>query len=182
MSFVRPELLVALSRAREVVLGLALASAGGWLLWLGGYFFVPLGLVVVVISLSWAVLSWRRLQFGQVGDAPGVVEVDEGQIAYYGPQVGGSVGLPELVEIRLIMMRGRRLWRLKQADGLAILIPVEASGAERLFDAFAALPGMDTAGLIAALNPLGQSEGRALAVDAEMRLVWKRNGAGVVVR
>ena len=111
-----------------------------------------------------------------------MVEVDEGQIAYFGPQVGGAVGLPDLVEIRLITMRGRRLWRLKQSDGQAMLIPVEAAGAERLFDAFAALPGMDTAVLVAALNPVGASDGRALAVDAEMRLVWQRSGAGVVVR
>ena len=182
MSFVRPELVAALSRGREVIFGGALAAAGGWLVWLGGYFLAPLGLALLALGVGWAVLASRRLRFGQAGDAPGVVEVDEGQIAYFGPQVGGAVGLPDLVEIRLITMRGRRLWRLKQSDGQAMLIPVEAAGADRLFDAFAALPGMDTAALVAALNPTGQSHTRALAVDAEMRLVWQRSGAGVVVR
>lgn len=182
MSFVRPEVLATLTRGREVILGLALVAAGGWLVWLGGYFLVPLGLAVLALGIGWALLALRRLRFGQPGDAPGIVEVDEGQISYFGPQVGGSVGLPDLVDIRLITMRGRRLWRLKQADGQTILIPVEAAGAERLFDAFAALPGMDTAELIAALNPAGQSDGRALALEAEMRLVWKRGGQGVVVR
>jgi len=182
MILIRPELLAALSRAREVILGLVLAVAGGWTGWLGGYFFVPLGILLAFVGLGWALLALRRLRFVQGGDAPGMVEVNEGQIAYYGPSVGGVVGLPELVEIRLITMRGRRLWRLKQADGQAILIPVEAAGAERLFDAFAALPGMDTSALVAALNPQEQSEGRALVLEAEMRVVWKRSGAGVVVR
>lgn len=182
MTLIRPELLAAISRVWEVILGLVLALAGGWIAWLGGYFFVPLGLLLASVGFGWALLSLRRLRFAQGGDAPGVVEVNEGQIAYYGPTVGGVVGLPDLVEIRLITIRGRRLWRLKQADGQAILIPVEAAGAEQLFDAFAALPGMDTSALVAALNPQGQSDGRALALEAEMRVVWKRSGAGVVVR
>ena len=33
----------------------------------------------------------RRLQFGQTGRGPGVVKVDEGQIAYFGPLTGGAV-------------------------------------------------------------------------------------------
>jgi hypothetical protein len=45
--------------------------------------------------------------------------------------------LDELVEIRLLAMRGRRMWRLKQTDGQALLIPVDAEGAEKLFDVFA---------------------------------------------
>ena len=66
--------------------------------------------------------------------APGVVEVDEGQISYLGPAFGGSISVPELVELRLLTAGGRRMWRLKQADGQALLIPVEAVGADRLFD------------------------------------------------
>ena len=60
--------------------------------------------------------------------------------------------LPELIELRLVTLRGRRVWRLKQADGQALLVPVDAAGAEGLFDAFAILPGMDTAALVAAIR------------------------------
>ncbi|MEI2687828.1 MAG: hypothetical protein V9G14_17530 [Cypionkella sp.] len=88
-------------------------------------------------------MAWRRIRFAQDIDAPGVVEVDEAQIGYLGPEAGGFVSIVELVELRLLTLRGRRLWRLKQADGQALLIPVDAAGAERLFDAFATLPGMD---------------------------------------
>lgn len=182
MSFVRPEVLRGIGRAREVILGGVVAAAGARLIWLGGYFFTPLGLAVLALGLGWAVLAWRRMQFAQGIDAPGVVEVNEGQITYLGPRLGGAVGIPDLVEIRILSLRGRRVWRLKQGDGQVILIPVEAAGAEQLFDAFAALPGMDTAALVTALAPQGSTAGRALALDGLERVIWQRRGTGVVVR
>ncbi len=182
MSFVRQDVIDLAARWREAIIGAAVTAVGVWLVWLGGYLLVPLGGLLVVLGASWVVLAIRRLRFDQPGDAPGVVEVLEGQISYFGPTVGGSVGIPELVDIRLLTLRGRRVWRLKQADGQAILIPVEAAGAERLFDAFAALPGMDTAALVAAVRSERQGTGTALALDTEVRQVWRRSERGVVVR
>ncbi len=185
MSFVRDDVLRLASRWREALIGAAIAAVGGWMVWLGGYFFVPLGGLLLAIGAGWVVLALRRMRFGQPGDAPGVVEVDEGQISYFGPVLGGSVGLPELVDIRVLTLHGRRVWRLKQADGQTILIPVEAEGADRLFDAFSALPGMDTAALVAALRPdqpVRSEIGTALALDGNSRLVWQRTARGVVVR
>ena len=74
------------------------------------------------------------------------------------------------------------MWRLKQADGQALLIPVDAKGAGRLFDAFANLPGMDTADLIAALEPSALPSQAALTLAAETRVIWRRAGKGVVAR
>jgi hypothetical protein len=113
------------------------------------------------------------------------VEVDEGQVGYLGPSFGGFVALPDLVEVRLVTMYGRRLWRLKQADGQALLIPVDAAGAERLFDAFGSLPGMDMAALLAALEaPVAQGRGgmpvlrgEGAAPEAAMLVVWRRTKA-----
>jgi hypothetical protein len=182
MSFIRAEVLAGLIRGREVILGGLVAAAGVWLAWLGGYFLGPLGLAVLAFGCGWAVLAWRRLRFAQSGDAPGLVEVNEGQIAYFGPRLGGAVGVPDLAEIRILTLRGRRVWRLKQGDGQTILVPVEAAGADQLFDAFAALPGMDTAALVAALAPQGAAVGTGVALDSIDRLIWQRRGAGVVVR
>jgi hypothetical protein len=182
MSFIRPEVLQGLRRAREFILGGIVAAAGLWAIWMGGYFFVPLGVAVLAVGIGWSVLALRRMRFGQTGEAPGMVEVDEAQIAYFGPKLGGTIGLPELVEIRLLTLRGRRVWRLRQGDGQVLLIPVEAAGAERLFDAFAALPGMDSAVLIAALQARGTGVGRAIALDGDARLIWQRTARGVVVR
>jgi hypothetical protein len=182
MSLIRPELLAAAHRGREVVAALALTVVGGWLATLGGYFFVPLGGLLLALGLGWALLSIRRLRFRQDGDAPGIVRVTEAQIAYMGPRVGGFVGLPELAEIRLLTYRGRRIWRLRQADGAMLHIPVEADGAEALFDAFATLPGMDTATLVAALGSEVPTDSKVIVLDGVDRLIWSRKGAGVVVR
>jgi hypothetical protein len=179
VTLLRPEVQAALWRWREVIWAGAVAAFGLWLLGLGGWVLGPLGALVIALALGLGVQALRRVRFAQRGDAPGVVQVDEGQISYMGPTVGGFVSLPELVELRLVTMRGRRLWRLKQADGQALLIPVEAEGAVALFDAFASLPGMDSGALVAALEQ-PQPGGPALVVDTRMQLVWARAGRGVV--
>lgn len=168
MALIRAEAQEALRRWREVIAAGALGLFGLWLVALGGYLLVPLGAVVLALALGWGVQAHRRMRFVQRVEAPGVVEVDEGQVGYLGPSFGGFVALPDLVELRVIRVHGRRLWRLKQADGQALLIPVTATGAERLFEAFSALPGMDTQALVAAA-----AEGGA------ERVVWRRNAAGL---
>lgn len=183
MSFIRPELSAAARRWREVLAGLSLLALGGWAASKGGYLLTPLGLALFAIGGAWALTAWRRLRFQQEGEAPGIVRVTEAQIAYYGPRVGGFIGLPELSEIRLLTLRGRRIWKLKQADGQLLHIPVESDGAEALFDAFAILPGIDMAALVAALgSDAPPSNSRVVALAEVDRLLWTRKGPGVVVR
>lgn len=174
MNLIRPEAQAALWRWRELFAAVALAAVGLWLAALGGFVLLPLGAVVVALAAGFGLLAWRRLRFAQTGDAPGVVELDEGQISYFGPDLGGAVALRELVELRLITVGGRRLWRLRQQDGQALLIPVDAMGAERLFDAFAGLPGMDTGVLVAAVDPVaGAKAQHGLAIAADSRVIWR---------
>ena len=183
MSVIRPDLAAALSRWREVIAGAGLAALGLWTATRGGYFLTPLGLALIALGMAWALTAFRRLRFQQDGEAPGIVRVTEAQIAYYGPRVGGFVGLPDLSEVRLLTLRGRRIWKLKQGDGQLLHIPVEAQGAEALFDAFAALPGIDMGALVAALgSDAPASDSRVIALDGADRLIWARRGAGVVVR
>ena len=176
---IRTEVVLLLTRWREVIAAGALGLGGLWIAWLGGYLLLPVGGAVVGLALTWGALGLRRMRFAQGVAAPGWVEVDEGQVGYLGPAFGGYVALPELIEIRLLSMRGRRLWRLKQADGQVLLVPVDAAGAERLFDAFASLPGLGSAALLAALSAPGT--GQTLpAADASTRVVWRRAGQGIV--
>lgn len=179
MSWVRPEIVVAVSRWREVILGAVLAGLGLWVAAQGGYLLVPFGVAIVGLGAGWAVLALRRLRFARGLDGPGVVELDEGQVGYLGPGAGGYVSLVDLVELRLLRLRGRQVWRLKQADGQALLIPVDAAGAEGLFDAFASLPGMDTQALVAALSWAPVPTGRVVALATESRVVWARAGRGL---
>lgn len=181
---IRADLAATLNRLCEPIAAGGVAAIGLWIATLGGLFFVPLGLLVAALGAGFGVIALRRLRFAAIGEAPGVVEVVEGQITYLGPEIGGMVGLPDLVELRLLTLRGRRFWRLKQADGQALLIPVEATGAERLYDAFASLPGIDTAALVAALHPArpaNPGNGRSLAPAADgMVTLWQRRAQGVL--
>ena len=182
---IRVEVSDAAWRWREVIAAGGLGAFGLWLIWLGGFLLGPIGALMLVLAAFWGVTAWRRVRFAQEVAAPGMVEVDEGQVGYLGPSFGGYVALPDLVEVRLVTMYGRRLWRLKQADGQALLIPVDAAGAERLFDAFGSLPGMDMAALLAALEtPLAQGRaglpslrGDGPVAEAAMRVVWRRQRA-----
>jgi hypothetical protein len=166
MRLIREDLTVTMHHWREVIAAGGLALVGLWLIGLGGYLLVPLGVIVLGLAGLWAVQAWRRLRFAQGVSAPGVVEVDEAQVGYFGPGFGGFVALPDMVELRLLTLNGQRLWRLKQDDGQALLIPVSATGAERLFDAFASLPGMDMQALVAAASG-----------SAGDGLVWRRQAA-----
>lgn len=150
MSFLRPGAAAFLARWREVGVALAVGLVGLWLVRLGGYLLTPLGALVLILALGWGLLALRRVRFQRPVSAPGVVEVDEGQVGYLGPTFGGYVSLRELTEISMIRLYGEKHWRLKQADGQVLLVPVAAAGAGALFDAFAALPGIDTAALSAA--------------------------------
>lgn len=182
MTLIRPEITTGLRLWREPIYAGGLGLFGLWIATFGGWLLVPLGTGIALLAVGWAVTAVRRLRFTADVGAPGMVEVDEGQVGYLGPAFGGYVALPDLVELRLLTMRGRRLWRLKQADGQALLIPVDAAGAERLYDAFASLPGMDTAALVAALTPVEAAAGTALSADAVTTVVWQRAGRGVAVR
>ena len=169
MSVLRPEVTDALRKGQEVIAAGVVMAVGLWLTWLGGYLLVPVGLLVIGVGAILAHMAWRRMRFAQVVAAPGIVELDEGQVGYLGPGDGGFLSLEELVELRLMRLHGKRMWRLKQADGQALLIPVEAQGSERLFDAFASLPGMDTRALVAALDASPAVPGLA-----ETRVIWRR--------
>ena len=170
MSWVRPEITAAIWRGREAIAALSVVGLGLSFAWLGGYLLVPLGFGVAGIGAAWGLQALRRLRFAQRVDAPGVVEIDEGQVGYLGPDAGGFVGLPDLVELRFLTISGRRMWRLKQADGQALLVPVDAAGAERLFDAFASLPGMDARALVAALEVGDKATGNV----SDSFVIWRR--------
>lgn len=173
---IRPELAVVLGRWREVAAAAGLGALGLWFMALGGLLLIPVGAALLVLALAWGTLAARRMRFGQGVHAPGIVEVDEAQVSYLSPDGGGFVSLSDLVELRLVPLSGRRYWRLKQADGQALLVPVEAQGADRLFDAFAALPGMDSHALVASLSvQAGGVQGTAVAVVGPGPVIWKRH-------
>ena len=170
MAFLRPEAVAALRRWREPAAAAAVAAAGLWVVSFGGPFFAVLGGAAVAVGAGLGLIALRRMRFSRAVGAPGLVEVVEGQIGYFGPVHGGYAALAELTEIVLMSHRGQRAWRLRQADGAVLFIPVAAAGAEALFDAFAGLPGLETHALLAALD----------APPETARIVWRRRAPRLV--
>jgi hypothetical protein len=176
---IRPELQAKFWAAREVIIAGLVALLGLWFALRGGIIPLLLGGTLALVAGWFALLAIRRLRFGQDIAAPGIVEVDEAQISYFGPDGGGFVSVRELSELRLSHAAGRRFWRLKQADGQALLIPVDAQGTASLFDTFAALPGMDSQALIAALDghgPASAQKGLTIGHGAATigPVIWRR--------
>lgn len=122
-----------------VALGLWWVFMSGGLLRWCGYVLIPAGM-----GLAWA--GWQRLRFGTGAgtgaDGPGVVRVDEGRIAYFGPLTGGGVARSEMSALALDHTGRPAHWVLSQPGQPDLYIPVTASGAESLFDVFAGLSGM----------------------------------------
>jgi len=110
----------------------------------------------------------RSRPFRREVSAPGLVEIVEGAIRYYGAtDIGGEIPLRELSEIRLLRLNNRGYWRLRSQSAEALLVPVDAAGADQLAHAFTALPGIDMGAVSAALAQLSQ-QGDAI------RTVWRR--------
>ena len=176
---IRPEARALLDRWSEPAMGAMVLAMGLWVATRGGWLLAAVGSAVAALGAAWLILGLRRMRFQGADDAPGLVELDEGRITYLGPRMGGSISLPDLAEIRLLTLRGRRVWRLKQGDGQALLVPLDAAGAAALFDAFSALPGLSSADLVTALDSEAPTGNRLPAPGAEDRLVWRRQGRGL---
>ncbi|MCC5992787.1 MAG: hypothetical protein JJT99_09710 [Rhodobacteraceae bacterium] len=160
---IRPELRAALSRWSEVMTGLAIAVLGLWAMpGAQGGFFQGLAALVALTGLGLAAIGWRRLRFHQGGEAPGVVQIVEGQISYFGPETGGFLGIDDLVALHLLA--GGHAWRLEATGGDMLDIPTAAKGADALFDVFATLPGMQMQAVLHALEDPSQ---------ARIQTVWQ---------
>ncbi|MBV0890327.1 hypothetical protein KTN05_00455 [Paracoccus sp. Z118] len=166
MPVIRPELAERLRPWREVAAAALVAAFGAWVFSWGGLVYQPLGLAVIAVALVWGTDARRRMRFRRDIAAPGVVELIEGAVRYYGAEtLGGEIALRDLVEVRLLRLKGHPHWRLRSSDGQALLIPVEAAGAATLAHAFAALPGFDLAEAANALDAEGET----------FRTVWRRS-------
>ena len=165
MSLIRPEAQAALWRWREVLLGLGLVllalwwgtTAFGFLRWMVG----ALGMAGGMLMIAGA----QRGRFRLGADGFGVVQVVEGQIRYFGPVTGGAISMSELDFIELDRRQAPPFWVLSQPGIDAVNIPIDAKGAEALFDAFSALPELRTDFMLSQLQ--GQSRNRVV--------IWQRS-------
>ncbi len=166
MSFVRPEARVALWRYREVLSGVGLGALGLWLA-LGRGLTIWLGYAAIGVAIGLIVVGIQRARFRTGGGGPGVVSIDEGQIAYFGPLSGGVLAVADLERLTLDPTAQPAHWVLESASQQPLHIPVTAEGSEQLFDVFAVLPGMKTERMLAELR------GRA----TYPAVIWEKSSA-----
>ena len=157
MSFIRPEVRAIFLRWREALIGAAVLLLGlywsfgvtpGLLTWVG-YLALVLGAV-----LAFAGIQKGRARMG--GGGPGVVQVVERRIGYFGPLNGGMVDLDAVTSLSLDPAEHPRHWVITHEGGPALHIPVNAEGADALFDAFASLPGLSPGRMAATLKQEGR--------------------------
>lgn len=179
---IRPAARATLTRWADPGFGAIVALFGLWVASLGGWILIPLGALLAALGAGWGVLGWRRARFRHDPNAPGMVELDEGRLRYLHPTMPGDISIDDLSELKILTLRGRQVWRLKDLSGQALLVPVDAAGADALFDAFSALPGLSSGDLVAALAPPPPAGGTLPVPQATAeKVVWRRQGRGLRV-
>ncbi|WGW04016.1 hypothetical protein [Tropicibacter oceani] len=170
---IRPEAAATLGRFREaltgagvLLLGLywAFFTGGGLLHWIG-YGVMTLGIVLIVTGL-------QRARFRRGDGGPGIVQVIEGRITYFGPLSGGVADIDALSALTLDPTARPAHWRLDQPGLPPLHIPVNAEGSEALFDAFAHLPGIRTEFMLRELERKG----------AHPVVIWRAASAQPITR
>lgn len=157
MSLIRAPVRAWFSRWGETTISASVGLIGLWLLWRGHARFdwlreaIGLALALIGAAAFWA--SLQRARFRGSAGGPGLVEVTERQITYLTSFGGASIDLEAMtrLEIRTTLGAGR-VWVLKQSEGPTVFIPLDASGSQKLFDAFSALSGIEAKKLIAAAH------------------------------
>ena len=141
MSFFRPDALGAVLRWREAMIGLGAAGLGAWWIWSGSGLLRWVGVAFVLGGLSIAREGLARARRPGDGGGPGLVEVDERQIAFLSGLGGGAVSLEALTRVAVRRDAERHVWILDTDMG-RLSVPGDAVGAAQIFDALAVLPGL----------------------------------------
>ena len=145
---------------------MAIAALGLWLVLGPGLLLAVPGYALILGGVAGIWLGVQRARFRGAGGGAGAVQVDEGQITYFGPLTGGTVALREMNCLSLERTMFPAHWRLDQPGQNSLLIPVNAAGSEALFDAFASLPGLRTERMLTELH----------ATQHQAVVIWRRSG------
>ncbi len=150
MSFIRAEARSTIWRWRESLAGIGVFALGLWWVLGTGRLMSIIGAIAIVAGAALALVGYQRARFRTAGDGIGSVDVDEGQVTYFGPLSGGALAMRDLQDLALVRSRQTPHWRLSDGND-ALYIPVNADGADALFDAFTVLPGLKVERMLSVL-------------------------------
>lgn len=145
MSFLRPEARKLVWRLREVIAATVLTAAMMW--WAASSFGVMRWIVLTFAFLAFVCVlaALQRARFISGGAGAGLVEVDEGVVSYLTAMTGGQVEISEITSVMLLpALKGPAQWQIEAPGQPPLLIPVDAVDAEKLFDVFVSLDGIET--------------------------------------
>jgi hypothetical protein len=145
MPFIRPELQHQFWRWREALLGGALFLVGGYWGLAGHGVAAAAGMSFAIVGALLIFAGIQRTRFRRGAGGPGLVEVDERRVVYFGPHDGGVVSIDGLRKVELDpAAHPSGAWVLTEPGAQPLRIPTDAENAEALFDVFAALDGIET--------------------------------------
>ncbi|MEM7721058.1 MAG: hypothetical protein AAF376_01675 [Pseudomonadota bacterium] len=169
-AFLRPDAARLLHRWREVIIAIAVIALGLWISLRPGPIVQGFGYVLIAVGAFGLIPAIRRARFAADGQGPGVVRVDEGRVLYMGPVTGGAIAIREMTSLSLRRdADGQAHWVLSE-PGALLTIPVNADGAEALFDAFTALDGLSAPHLLRALESTAPGSQRLWSRDRDPAL------------
>ena len=149
---IRPELVASVRRWREALTGGAILLAGVWWALTASGLLRALGVLLVALGTVALAAGIQRGRFRRTDAGPGVVAVVEGQLSYFGPLSGGVMAMAAIREVGFDpSAHPSPVWVLG-GEGGPLFVPVNALGAEALFDVFAGLPGLSTERVLATLD------------------------------
>lgn len=150
--FLRPAARTALWRWRGVALAGVVLALGLWGSFTTFGFVRWLAVALATLGTALVMMAVQRLRFGHRDGGPGIVTVDERRLSYFGPLTGGIIDIDDIWRLDLDGSGHPPHWVLHGPGGQMVTIPITAQGADALFDAFAALPGLSAETLIGAVN------------------------------
>lgn len=151
--FFRPEAKATIWRFRDVWGALLVLALGVWWSITGLGFVTWLGYIIAAIGVMLLVAGIQRGRFRQGSDGPGIVQITERRLAYFGPLDGGVMDINDMSRLSFDPTgHPAPYWVLTGPEARNIAIPTTATGAEALFDVFSALPDLKTEKLLGVLS------------------------------
>ncbi len=124
-----------------------------------------IGVATAILGLVLLRGTIQRIRFRRNQEAPGMVDVTEREISYFGPMHGKTVSLESLIKIELRESEAyASVWVLHNSEGDPMIVPTSAKGSDRLFDAFTSLSGVKMDALVKAVN----------TVPVHNHVIWER--------
>jgi hypothetical protein len=151
--FFRPEAKALIWRFRDVWGALVVLALGVYWAITGLGFVTWLGYIIAAVGVMLLVAGVQRGRFRQGSDGPGIVQITERRLAYFGPLSGGVMDINDLSRLSFDPTgHPAPYWVLTGPEADDIAIPTTATGAEALFDTFSSLPGIKTEAILGVLS------------------------------